>query len=107
MSKIRDSTKAKREQDLFFIKKVQDHKELLLSKGRDLSGSKTNEAKTRKWKEIRDMCILNGNTKLKGNTADYIRDNVFGVFKSRTVKKWHDYKKARVSEDKLTEISFF
>ena len=105
MSKISQATKAKRDQDAFFIKLVQESKDLLLTKFGAPGSTKTNEAKTKKWEEIRDKCIANGNTKMEGKSADYIRDTSWGVFKSRTLRKYDELKKTGAAGGKFTEVS--
>ena len=92
---ISDKTKEKRNQDAFFMKLVQENKDLLLKKLGDPGGDKTNEAKMSKWAEIRDACIKNGCKKFEGKTTEYIRDQVFGVMKSRTSEARRFPKKRR------------
>ena len=103
MSKISQATKAKRDQDAFFIKLVQER--FIVDQVWAPGSTRTNEAKTKKWEEIRDKCIANGNTKMEGKSADYIRDTSWGVFKSRTLRKYDELKKTGAAGGKFTEVS--
>ena len=43
--------------------------------------------------------------KMKGKSADYIRDTSWGVFKSRTLRKYDELKKTGAVGGKFTEVS--
>ena len=92
---------------IVFLKQVQANKNLLFGKFSAPNGDVTKKAKTETWTKIRDECLAKGNKSWANRTAEFMRDNIYGVNKSRTLKKRDRFKKSGSDGGTYTEVSIF
>ncbi|KAI1695772.1 hypothetical protein DdX_19397 [Ditylenchus destructor] len=94
---------AEKDSDKFALfKKIQEHKGILFGK---FSPNVTKETKESTWNQIRGELIHDGHEFYREKTVKQLRDSIWSLAKTRTIKKYDNAKKTGTGKTaKFTEL---